>query len=69
MVTLAEIKQRELLLAIYRLLREDIEAQFQPEIKDSNVEWEEERNAFDFMENLYYLVFLLFRCNRSSFRT
>ena len=69
MVTLAEIKQRELLLAIYRLLREDIEAQFQPEIKDSNVEWEEERNAFDFMENLYYLVFLPFRCNRSSFRT
>ena len=69
MVSLAEIKQRELLLAIYRLLREDIEAQFQPEIKDSNVEWEEERNAFDFMENLYYPVFLLFRCNRSSFRT
>ena len=69
MISLAEIKQRELLLAIYRLLREDIEAQFQPEIKDSNVEWEEERNAFDFMENLYYPVFLLFRCNRSSFRT
>ena len=45
--------------------REDIEAQCQPDIEDSESEWEEESNAFDVIENLQ----LLSTCNRLSFCT
>ena len=52
MITAAEITQQEQLLAIRNLLREDIEAQRQPEIEDSESKEEEERIVFDFS---YYL--------------
>ena len=51
-VGMIEIRQQEQLLAICNLPSEDIGAQCQPEIKDSESEWEDERNALDFMENL-----------------
>ena len=47
-----EIRQQEQLLAICNLPSEDIRPQCQPEIEDSESEWEDERNALDFMENL-----------------
>ena len=47
-----EIRQQEQLLAICNLPSEDIRAQCQPEIEASESEWEDERNALDFMENL-----------------
>lgn len=59
------LTSKRLKLAISNFSGEDILAHCQPEIKDNASEWEEKRNAFDFMENLQ----LLPRCNRSSFRT
>ena len=63
MVTGVEITHQGQLLAICNLPREDIEDQCQPEIEDSESDWEEDRSAFDFMENFQ----LLPRRNTSSF--
>ena len=52
MITAVEITQQEQLLPMCYLPCEDIEAQCQPEIEDSEREPKEERNVFDFMENL-----------------
>ena len=65
MINAVEITQQEQLLFLCISPREDIEAHCQPEIEDSESEWEEESNAFDVIENLQ----LLSTCNKSSFCT